>query len=76
MKIVFSDDGEIKVLTVEIVTHLRTKPFLGGYRSMPQDIEYHHAEVQTEKYRKRTWSQQMEGIFFYREHLCRSGLKS
>ena len=28
---------------------------------MPEDLVYHHAEMQTEKIRKRSWSKQFEG---------------
>lgn len=53
--------GDSKILSVEIVTEKVVKPFLGGFRIMPEDIEFHHASIQTEKVRKRTWSQQLEG---------------
>ena len=51
-----SDKGETVILIVEIISEKRTKPFLGGFRVMPDDIEYHHAGMQTEKVRKRSWS--------------------
>ena len=37
---------------MEIVSDKQTKPFLGGFRVMPDDLEYHHACVQTEKIRR------------------------
>ena len=56
-----SDKGETIILIVEITSEKRPKPFLGGFRVMPDDIEYHHAGMQTEKVRKRSWSKQFEG---------------
>ena len=47
---------------MEIVSDKRPMPFLGGYKVMPEDLVYHHAEMQTEKIRKRSWSKQFEGI--------------
>ena len=41
-----------KLVTVQIVQSGYKKPFLGGYKILPQDIEYHHAAMQTEKIRK------------------------
>ncbi len=49
-----------KLIAVQIITEDFKKPFLGGFRVMPDDLEYHHACIQTEKVRKRTWSQQLE----------------
>lgn len=39
------------------------KPFLGGYRILPYNREYHHAETQT-VFQKRTWSEKYEGETF------------
>lgn len=55
------DNLETKMVYVEIVRETFSKPFLGGFRVMPDEIEYHHASMQTERVRKRTWSQQFEG---------------
>jgi hypothetical protein len=60
-----SDKGETIILIVEIISEKRTKPFLGGFRVMPDDIEYHHAGMQTEKVRKRSWSKQFEGKIYW-----------
>ena len=35
-------------------------PFLGGFKIMPYDIEYHHAQTQTQLL-TRTWSQKFNG---------------
>ena len=63
IEISVSDNGEISILTVEIVSDKQTKPFLGGFRVMPDDLEYHHAGMQTERVRKRSWSKQFEGVY-------------
>ena len=46
-----SDDGGSELLAVHIETDSFEKPFLGGFRILPEDIEYHHACVQTDKVR-------------------------
>ena len=48
---------------MEIVSDKQKKPFLGGFRVMPDDLEYHHAGMQTERVRKRSWSKQFEGVY-------------
>ena len=41
-----------KLIRVQIIESKYKKPFLGGYKILPQDIEYHHAAMQTDKIRK------------------------
>ena len=55
-----NEKGEIKIVTVQIIQDLDKTPFLGGFKIMPYDIEYHHAQTQTQLL-TRTWSQKFNG---------------
>jgi len=46
---VFSDNGEWKLVIVELVWSTRRKPYLGGYRHRMSGIEYHNASAQTHR---------------------------
>ena len=39
---------------------------------MPEDLVYHHAEMQTEKIRKRSWSKQFEGNIALEFLVCKT----
>jgi hypothetical protein len=56
------DHGKISIVKVQIVNETERKPFLGGLRFLPSEQEFHHAITQTAPIRKRTWSQQLEGL--------------
>ena len=55
-----NEKGESKVVTIKMIHDTSEKPFLGGHKIMPQDIEYHHAQTQT-LFLTRTWSEKFKG---------------
>ena len=57
----FADDGNVKLVDVEIVVQQGPKPFLGGYRHTKTGVEYHHAITQTVEGLKKDWNQYLEG---------------
>ena len=57
----FADDGNVKLVDVEIVVQQGPKPFLGGDRHTKTGVEYHHAITQTVEGLKKDWNQYLEG---------------
>ncbi len=52
-----ADQGNlVKLVKVEIVDQSTRKPFLGGYRQMPSEKEFHHANSQTISERRRKFA--------------------
>ena len=59
----FNRANEMKILKIQLVHDPTPKPWLGGFKIMPHDIEYHHAQTQTILL-TRTWSQKFQGIIY------------
>ena len=61
---VANEKGESKVVTIKMIHDTAEKPFLGGFKIMPQDVEYHHAQTQT-LFLTRSWSEKFKGIIIF-----------
>ena len=59
----FNRANEMKILKIQLVHDPTPKPWLGGFKIMPHDIEYHHAQTQTILL-TRTWSQKFQGTIY------------
>ena len=68
----FNRANEMKILKIQLVHDPTPKPWLGGFKIMPHDIEYHHAQTQTILL-TRTWSQKFQGTIYLK---CKSNFSA